>query len=69
MPRQRDVPVDPPPPSENYVDFGHQLRTVILPDITGPLVMVRTFCVNCGFRFQAEGILRVCAPIEPKGGK
>lgn len=70
MPRDRGpVPVDAPPESENYVDYAHQLRVVVIPDTSGPLVTVRVYCVRCGFRFQVEEAMRTCEPIEPRAGK
>ena len=71
----RSQPIPPtsvalPPESENYAPFAHVLRVVVLPHLSGPEVVVRVFCVNCGLRVQAEGILRLCEPeIPPREGK
>ena len=67
--RSQPIPVAVPPESENYAAFGHTLRVVVLPDLSGPLVTVRVFCTDCGMRFQGEGVRRLCEPVIPPGRK
>jgi len=53
--------VEVPPPDENYAPFAHKLRTVVIA-LTGPAVKVRTFCTNCGWSLEYDGVTRICEP-------